>query len=147
MIEEFFLSTIESRYLNNIKEIVAPYCKKRKNAVVYPALKTIKQWYTTYKAHKSETSGLYQQYLDFGNFAEDYHYRELWAIITVYQLIDSDYSAWNSTLYRNQYESLASSSLRHLLADRMNKILSSPEDYSYPKSLVDLICFRSRDLS
>lgn len=146
MIEEFFLSAIESRYLNSIKEIVAPYSKKRQSAVIYPALKAIKQWYATYKAHKSETSGSYQQYLDFGNFAEDYCYRELWAIITVYQIIESDYTEWNSTIYRNQFESLASSSLRHLLANRMNKILSSPNDYSYPKSLIDLIYFHTRDL-
>ena len=146
MIEEMFLSSIESRFLNNIKEIIAPYSKKRQNAVLYPALKTIKQWYSTYKERRADTSDLYQQYLDFGNFADNYNYRELWAIITVYQIIEADYSAWNSTFFNSQYESYASSRLRHLLAEKMNKILTSPDNYDYPKSLVNLIYFHSRDL-
>lgn len=147
MIEELFLSTVESRYLNSIKEIIAPYSKERQKVVIYPAIQAIKQWYATYKAHKADTSGLYQQYIDFVNFSDNYQYRELWAIISVYQLIETESSAWNPVLYRNQYEALATSSLKRLLANRMNKILSSPEDYSYPKSLVDLIYFRTSDLT
>lgn len=144
MLEEFFLSSIESRYLHNIKEIIAPYSKERQNAVLYPALKTLKQWYSTYKTRKSDKTGLYQQYIDFGNFAGDYNYRELWSIITVYQIIESDCSAWNSTIFHNRYESYASSCLRHFLANRMNKILLSPD--GYPKSLVECIYFHTKDI-
>lgn len=144
MFEEFFLSSIESRYLHNIKEIISPYSKERQNAILYPALRTIKEWYATYKARKSDNSGLYQNYIDFGNFAEDYNYRELWAIITVYQIIESDSSAWNSTIFNNKYEAYASSCLRHFLANKMNKILLSPD--SYPKSLVECIYFHTKDL-
>lgn len=146
MIEEFFLSSIESRYLRNIKEIIAPYSKERQNAVLYPALKTIKEWYATYKIRKTDNSGLYQRYIDFGNFVDDYNYRELWAIITVYQIIESDYSAWNSMIFHNQYEAYASSCLRHFLANRMNKILSSPSSYTFPKSLIECIYFKTKDL-